>query len=113
MTTTETLFDDIASFVKESQMLLEQGAFVELAGLDEQVKILCDAVLHLTQEDRIRHAGRLQELLGELKALGEALVTQRDRVGDEIQGLSQHKKASVAYRIADSRDGFGPKEEDE
>jgi hypothetical protein len=100
----EKLFNDISQFVSESRAMLEQGALMELAGLDEHVKTLCDAVLHLSQSDRMIYADRLQQLLIELKELGEAMAKQRDAMAEEIRDLSSHQKASVAYRTAEASD---------
>jgi len=110
---TEKLFDDIAQFIAESNAIIERGAFMELAGLDDQVRTLCDMVLQLSQAERLRYADRLQYLLGELKKLGESMTAERDRVGNEMRGVPEHKKASVAYRVADSRDGFGARDDEE
>jgi hypothetical protein len=79
-TSTEKLFNDIASFIDQSRSLLQQGALAELAGLDEQVRILCDAVLQLSQDERVRYADKLQELLGGLKSLGDEMVASRDKL---------------------------------
>ena len=100
----EALFDDIHGFVSQSAALLQKGEFVDLSGLDAQVAQLCEAVLQLTQEQRITHAARMQQVLGELQALGNAMTAIRDSMSEEIRGLSHHKKASVAYRSADTVD---------
>ena len=100
----EKLFSDISQFVAESKSLLDQGAMMELAGLDERVRMLCDAVMQLSQEQRVLYADRLQELLSELKVLGEAMVIQRDAMAEVIRHLPSHKKASVAYSKADATD---------
>jgi len=109
----EKLFDDIAQFIAESRDILESGAIMELNGLDEQVRSLCDAVLQLSQNERITYADRLQQLLGDLKALGDAMVTQRDELAEEMRGVPQHKKAHKAYRIVDASDDYGNRDDDE
>jgi predicted metal-dependent phosphoesterase TrpH len=108
----EQLFNDIAQFVTESRALLRDGAMMELAGLDERVKILCDAVLQISDQDRMRYASRLKDLLGELKALGDEMVAQRDQIAEEIRAVSSHKKANVAYRVTDASDNFGQRDDD-
>jgi hypothetical protein len=105
----EVLFADIAQFVSDSQSLLEQGAILELAGLDENVRMLCEQVLELSQDERIQYADHLQTLMADLQKLGEMLVAHRDSMGDDIRGLPQHRKASTAYRTADATDDFGKK----
>ncbi len=101
----DELFNGIAQFVSDSQALLLEGGMMEIAGLDDRVRELCEAVLELSQEERVRYADRLQQLLGDLNALGEALVVQRDAVSNELQGLSHHRKANTAYRIVEASDG--------
>ena len=110
MSTTEALFDKIAAFIAESRELLEAGKMLELAGLDDHVHSLCEAVLQLSQDERLQYAGRLQHLLGELKTLGESMVEKRDAMAEEIRHMSHHKKASTAYRIVEASDAY--KEED-
>lgn len=99
----EKLFNDLDALIRESNALLERGALLELAGLDEQVRTLCEAVMQLSNEERKRYADRFQRLLDELKKLGEALVAHRDILAGEIRGLSEHRKASVAYRSAEPK----------
>jgi hypothetical protein len=106
----QTLFENIEQFVAESHSLLEKGAIMELAGLDEHVRSLCDQVLSMSQDDRILYADKLQKLLGDLKNLGEALAQQRDAVASEIRNMSKHQKANVAYKVADASDDYGNKD---
>jgi len=107
----QTLFDGIMQFIAESRELLESGAVMELAGLDDQVRSLCDAVLQLSQEERVLYADRLQHVLADLQILGEAMVTQRDLVAEEIRSISHHKKAASAYRVAEASDGYKNEED--
>lgn len=109
----EKLFDDIAQFISDSRSLLEQGALMELAGLDDQVRTLCEMVLDLSQDDRLRYADRLQYLLGELKALGETMAAQKEQIAKELSNISSHKKATVAYKVVDASDDFGNRDDDE
>lgn len=106
----EKLFAAINEFVGESRALLDSGKLMELKGLDERVKTLCAAVLELTQEERTRYADKLQTLLNDLTVLGTEMAAQRDQVGKEISHLSDHKKASVAYRTTEAIDKSGESE---
>ena len=107
---TEVLFEDITQFVSQSKALLEQGAMLELNDLDEHVRLLCEQVLALTQEDRLRYADKLQVLLQDLKNLGTELAEKRDAVVTEIRSISNHHKANVAYKMADATDDYGKKD---
>ncbi len=109
----EKLFQDVSAFITESRALLEKGAMMELDGLDAEVKRLCDAVLGLSQEQRIQYADKLQFLMKGLSALGDEMIQQRDAVVLEMRGLNQYRKAHVAYSTADATDAFGKKKEDD
>ncbi len=99
----QELFKNIAQFVLDSRTLVEKGAMVELASLDKQVAGLCERVMDLSDEDRVKYAGSLQWLLDELNTLGKDLAVQREALANEIRYLSSHKKASVAYKTADAK----------
>jgi hypothetical protein len=103
MNAQQDLFENVAKFVQDSKTLIAKGAMVEMAGLDKQVHSLCEQILQLSQEDRLKYADMLQDLLTQLKILGEDLVRQREALAHEIRYLSSHKKASVAYKTADSK----------
>ncbi|NBX04353.1 MAG: hypothetical protein EBR02_09925 [Alphaproteobacteria bacterium] len=107
----EMLFDEITRFVDDSKTLLESGAFVQLAGLDDHVRSLCEALVMLTQEDRLKHADRLQQLLWSLNNLEETMMQYRDAMAEQIRGLNTHQKANVAYRTSEAIDDF-KREED-
>lgn len=105
----EALFEDVAQFVAQSRELLQSGAMMELAGLDNRIMLLCEEVLMLSQDQRARYSDQLQQLFNDLSALGQEMGAQRDRIENEMRGLPQHKKATTAYRIAEESD---KKEED-
>lgn len=107
----EELFDRINTFIEESRAMIREGAMMDVEGLDRKVKELCDMVLTLSQQERLQYADKLQTLLGDMGQLGEEMSQLRDRMGDEIRSLSKAKKAAVAYNVADSRDGYGKKKE--
>ena len=102
----EELFDEITRFIESSHTLLKEGAFVQLAGLDDHVRTLCESLIMLSQEERIQHAERLQQLLWGLNDLEESMMQYRDAMAQEIRGLSAHQKANVAYRTVESIDEF-------
>lgn len=107
----EKLFEDITQFMEQSRSLLGQGALMELAGLEKQVQGLCEQVLALSQDERLKYADRLQGLLKELGELGQTLAVARDKLGDEAMSLTQQKKAHTAYRTAEASDNYGKDEE--
>lgn len=103
----DALFDGIEQFVADTRRMLEAGAMLNMQGLDDQVRSLCEAVLQLSQEERLLHADRMQQLLADLRVLGDAMVESRDRMADAMRQLSRQKQAVTAYKIADARDDFG------
>lgn len=109
----EKLFEDVEQFIAENRAILARGEFVELEGLDGEVKRLCESILQLSQDERVAHSEKLQSLLNELNALANELAAQRDKISGEIHALSQHRQAHVAYKKADSTDEFGSKNKDE
>ncbi len=94
----EALFAEIAVYIKESHRLLEQGALLELNGMDEQVKVLCDEVMGLSDAQRVKYAERLQELFASLTMLEQVMRQARDAMSGDIRSISNHHHASVAYR---------------
>ena len=110
---TEILFSEISQFIAESRSLLDSGALMEMHGLDEQVRVLCEAVLQLSQEERVAASVPMQKLLTDLKKLGEDMVISRDKLADEVRQLSSQKKAAHAYKIVDASDSFGKRDDDE
>ena len=109
----EQLFSRIEEFVTQSRELVSHGAMLEIEGLEARIESLCEMVLGLSQEDRLRYADKLQVLLADIGKLGEEMMALRDAMGDEIRSLTSVKKASVAYRVADASDSYGKRKNDE
>jgi hypothetical protein len=100
----EALFSEISRFIDESNAALKEGAFVQMAGFDDQVRTLCEQVLLLSEQQRVEYADKLQQLLAALQTLGETMVAMRDEIGSELNALSSHKKANVAYSKVENSD---------
>lgn len=108
----EALFNKITGFVTESRDLLKSGSMMDLQGLEARIQDLCQLVLGLSQDDRIKYADKLQVLLGDIGKLGEEMSSLRDVMAQEIRSISKHKKANVAYKVTDASDGFGKRDDD-
>lgn len=106
----EVLFNKVSQFVTESRELVKSGAMMEIQGLEDRIESLCQMVLGLSQEDRLRYADKLQHLLTDIGKLGEEMMVLRDAIGNEIRSLNTMKKASVAYRVVDASDDYGKKD---
>lgn len=96
----ESLFDNISKFIAESRALLEQGALMELSGLETQVQALCEQVQNLSDQERMQYADRMQQLFADLKGLEDSMLAARDALGKDIRALGDRQKANVAYRSA-------------
>ena len=96
------LFKEIEQFIGESQRLLEEDSVLELSDLDGHVKVLCEEVLGLSQDERIEYSEELQKLFNDLTKLGESLAAHRDGLASNIVGMGTHKKALSAYHSAKS-----------
>jgi hypothetical protein len=94
----DALFENISRFIDESNALIARGEFVQLAGLDEQVRLFCEQALQLTDAERAKYAEKLEKLLIALQHLGMALVESRNTVGEKIGEVPLHKKATIAYQ---------------
>ena len=108
----QDLFRDIEEYISQSMEFLAQGQIMELNGLDQQVHRLCQEVVQLSDEERERHAERMQVMVASLSTLAEALQKQKDVIGAELNQSHVARKASIAYKQADSRDNFGKTPED-
>lgn len=109
---TEQLFAEIGQFITDSRTLLDSGAMMEMQGLDDQVRTLCERIFQLSPEDRIAAAEPMHKLLNDLKEFGEDLVAQRERFADDIRSLSHQKKAAHAYKVVDASDDYGNREDE-
>lgn len=100
----QKLLEEIAVFIMESRKLLENGEIIQLAGMDRQIRALCDEVMSLNSEQRRQYAEPMKKLFDEVKQLGDTMESTRADLLKEIRGVSNHQKANVAYQTSDSLD---------
>lgn len=100
----EALFEEISAYIAQSHVLLKDGALLELNGLDGRIQKLCEAVLTLSQDERVQYSDKLQMLFKELHQLGADMAQIRDVIADDLRNISDHRKANVAYKVADNVD---------
>jgi hypothetical protein len=108
----DKLFGEISRYINDSRAMLEKGRFLELVGLDEQVQLLCEAVLKLSQQEKSIYADKLEQIVKDLDALAEEMHRQKALVAGELSGMSTHRKANIAYQQADATDSFGKKNDE-
>lgn len=107
----DALFSDISQYIADCRALLDSGNVVELSGLDDKIRILCEQTMELTPQDKDVYAERLGVLAVELEALSSALHEQKQMVEREIDQVAGSRKASIAYKVADAVDNFGKKKD--
>jgi gas vesicle protein len=107
----EQLLEEISQFVSDSRDVLKQGAMMELSGLENRVLLMCEQIAVLSQEERDQYADRLRQLMGDLTALSEEIMEQRDKLTDEIRNLPSHHKAHKAYQTTSVRNPDDDEEE--
>lgn len=95
------LFQEIRDYITESQEILARGEYLELSDLGMKVERLCSGVANLPQEEGRKHLKELDALMGELDLLQKDLIESRDRLKDELGGVSKHQQAARAYKTLD------------
>ena len=100
-------FAEMEHFIGECRKMVDEGQEPDMQGLDNKTGTLCEMILALSQDERVLHERRLQELLASLNTLGNEM-----RIKEGIKEIPQHRNASVAYKTADSRDNFGKRDEE-
>lgn len=103
------LFSEISQYIADSRLLIAEGKIVELSGLDNHIKNLCEMVTALSGQERGQYEQKLSQLAVELDALIKTLHEQKAYVSGEMAQASGVKKASIAYKTADAVDNFGKK----
>ena len=103
----ELMLHDVIEQVAHGQQKLSEGFVIDLSGMEREVEELCKAVLELSVQERENYAAGLEQLYQSLSQFGDDLTRARDEIRKQIQTISSHRKANVAYKTADSRDDFG------
>lgn len=103
----ELMLQDVMGQLVHGQQTLEKGFVIDLSGMEREVEELCKAVLALPVQERENYAAGLEKLYRSLADFGDDLTKARDEIRRQIQTISSHRKANVAYKTADSRDEFG------
>lgn len=107
----EQFFSQLSGQIEESRTLLKEGREIELERLEKGMGALFREAEALAQELNENYPDRFKALLDDLQVLIRELTERRQRVYEEIQGLTQHKRAGAAYRRADSTEKI-PKDDD-
>lgn len=96
----DQLFEDIAQFIDKSHQALDEGALMELAGMDDEVKALCEEITKISVDQRAQYESKLRKLFDDLQVLGDRMVAMRAEIVKDIQDIPARQKAHIAYRAA-------------
>lgn len=96
------LLDELNTFLDEAEAHLQKGGDVDLAGVEEQVKALCEAAQALPVGEGAAFADKLEALFNRFSALQEELKLQFESVKGELSVLSLRSKAVKAYAVNDA-----------
>jgi len=110
MTQVAAFLVEMEEYIAEARSQVALYQEIDLHALDARIGTMCDMVMELSGDERMQYEERLQKMLAALNDLGNEM---KEKMGAP-EDLQVHKRASVAYKTADSRDNFGfRKNEDE
>jgi hypothetical protein len=84
--------------VAAAQALTERNEAVDLAGIDDRVEEIIDAVRRLPPSERSRVKPRLVSLMSGLDDLARCIQAARDSIAADLRGLADGQRAAAAYR---------------
>ncbi len=93
----KALLQEIHAYIEEAGVLVEQEDAFALEGLNDKVKILCESVQAMPKEEAVKYHDELSALSEQLDSLQRRMIAHRDEIGERINGISLHRKASQAY----------------
>lgn len=106
----EQLQNEINRFLADAREKTGQGDMVDLQGLEEKIRRLCEVILTLQPGEARPYRETLSEIAGELEALRGELEAQQGEVRSQLEGLNLRHKAAKAYK---SSEGMQPKPPEE
>lgn len=109
----ELMLHDVMERVAFGKQRLAEGHVIDLSGMERDVQALCEAILEFSIQERENYTAELEVLYQALSQFGDELVQAREDLRRQIQAISSHRNANVAYKTADSRDEFGERANDE
>lgn len=105
--TPKELLQQIRSFIAVSKEHVAAGGEVELSGLDEKVKDLCESVLDMPKSEADTYTAALQELAEDLTTLKAEMETVQRDVRQQLDALNLRQKAAKAYTTTEAVDKGG------
>lgn len=110
------LVAEISTYIAQAKAALEKGVLIDLAGLDSQIRLLCEEIIRMPVGESRPFREVLAELSDELGLLRDALGAARSDVQDQLEALNMRQKAAHAYKkteVAEVRDAKNKPANDE
>ena len=98
----QELLEQIHSFIAVTREHMATGGDVELEGLDDKVRELCEAILDMPKPEADHYTNALQELATDLTELRSSMEKAQTEVREQIEGLNLRHKAAKAYKTAEA-----------
>lgn len=105
------MIDQLYEYINSAYDVLESGDYVALTELNDWVQQLCACVGKLPVAEAQLYIDELKELMDALEDLKTVMEHHKDRLGDQMGGLENSKKAAKAYQK--SHHMGAPKKDDE
>lgn len=100
--TPRELLEGIMAFIATTREHVEQGGEVDLDGLDEKVRELCEAVLDMPKPEADSYADELHRMGEELTLLKADMEKAQKEVREQVDALNLRHKAAKAYKITEA-----------
>ena len=94
-----------AALIGAARGVLRDGKVVDLAGLEDEVKTLCEAATALPADATEAMRPRLIALVDDLGRLAEELTVQHGELMREMGDLNKRQQATAAYGRPSDRRG--------
>lgn len=98
----QELLQQIRSFIAVTKQHVGTGGDADLAGLDDKVKELCEAVLDMPKPEADSYRPELEALTEELTELKAGMVNAQSEVREQIDALNLRHKAAKAYKTTEA-----------
>lgn len=100
--TPRELLDGILAFIATTREHVEEGGEVDLDGLDEKVRELCEAVLDMPKPEADTYAEELQTMAEDLTLLKASMEKAQKEVRQQVEALNLRHKAAKAYKTSEA-----------
>lgn len=105
------MIDQLYGYINSAYDVLESGDYVALTELNDWVQELCACVGRLPVAEAQLYIEELKELMDALEDLKTVMEHHKNRLGEQMGGLENSKKAAKAYQKSNHM-GASKKEEE-